>query len=373
MKRKLLILCPHPEGVAPGQRLKYEQFFSHWRSHGYEVTVSPFMTKRFWDIVYKPGRLPEKLFWTLWGYARRIRDLARTPFYDGTYVFLWVTPFGPALFERAVRMLSGRMIYDIDDLVFLGKTSKANRLVALLKGPRKMHYLMKQADWVITCTPYLDAYVRKFNPKTTDISSTINTETYQPVGRYDNDHVITLGWSGSHSTSPYLLLLQDVLREIRRVFEFRLLVIGDPNFCLGNMPCEALPWSRQTEVSDLQRIDIGLYPLPDELWVQGKSGLKALQYMALGIPTVASAIGANFRIIEDGKSGFLARNPDEWRDSILALAREPDLRRRIGLNARERVVRFYSVAANRAIYLDVLNSAYGTRAADCTVKKKIVR
>ena len=359
MKKRILLLCPHPEGVAPGQRLKYEQYFPHWEANGFEIVVSPFMTRRFWNIVYKPGRFLEKALWTLWGYAKRIFDLARLPFYDGTYIFLWVTPFGTSLFERLARGLSRRLIYDIDDLVFLGRTSEANGFIAIFKGPAKMHYLMKAADHVITCTPYLDQYVRKYNAKTTDISSTIDTAIYRPREDYRARGELTLGWSGSHSTSAYLMLLRDVLLELGKVLKFKLLVIGDPAFGMAGIQCEALPWRLESEVADLHRIDIGLYPLPDEQWVQGKSGLKALQYMALGIPTVASAVGANFRVIDDGKAGFLAHDAEEWKDNILALAQDLALRETIGRAARERVVSLFSVTANQPVYLNLLQLVYG--------------
>ena len=87
-KKRILVICPNRENVAPGQRLKYEQYFPHWRANGYEVVVSPFMSRRFQSIVYQPGRFLEKAFWTLWGYLVRIRDFFRLPFYDGAYVFL---------------------------------------------------------------------------------------------------------------------------------------------------------------------------------------------------------------------------------------------------------------------------------------------
>ena len=176
MKKKILVLCPHPENVAPGQRLKYEQYFDYFRENDVEVEVSPFMTVPFWNIVYKKGFFLQKVFWTIVGYCKRMWDLLRLRRYDCVYVFLWVTPFGTTFFERVVSMLSKKMIYDIDDLVFLKPKSNANPSVRLFKSGQKPIYLMKKADHVITCTPYLDEFVRKYNTKTTDISSTINTD-----------------------------------------------------------------------------------------------------------------------------------------------------------------------------------------------------
>jgi len=358
-RKRILVICPHPENVAPGQRLKYEQYFDYFRAHGYDLTVSPFMPLRFWNIVYQRGRLAEKIFWTLAGYARRVFDVLRAPFYDGLYIFLWAVPFGPPLFEALFCALNRRIVYDIDDMVFLKPKSRANPIVAALKSSSRITYLMRHAKHVITCTPKLDEFARRFNSETTDISSTINTAVYLPVNRYRNDGPVTLGWSGSQSTVEFLHLLDGVLREVSRERDVRLLVIGDGNFSIPGVDVEAVQWCAKSEVSDLQRIDIGLYPLPDDEWVLGKSGLKALQYMALGIPTVATAVGANFRVVLDGQTGFLVRTPEEWKQRLIQLIDDPALRRVLGEAARAHVERTYSIRANRDTYLGIVSRVFG--------------
>jgi glycosyltransferase involved in cell wall biosynthesis len=303
--------------------------------------------------------LLQKVLWTLWGYLVRVFDLFRLPFYDGVYVCLWVVPFGPPVFEALYCLVNPNVIYDIDDLIFLKPKSRANPFVAFLKFRSRVTHLMRKAKHVITCTPALDAFARRYNRRTTDISSTINTDTYVPANRYANDGLITLGWSGSHATVPYLGLLAPLLRELAGECRFRLLVIGDAEFRMEGVDLVALPWREATEVADLRQIDIGLYPLPQEEFALGKSGLKALQYMALGIPTVATAFGANFRVIEDGVSGFLVRTDAEWKDRLRALMRDPDLRWRLGRAARQRVERHYSVRVNRDTYLGIVASVVG--------------
>ena len=364
--KRLLVICPHPENVVPGQRLKYEQYFDHWRANGYEVVVSPFMTPRFQAIVYHPGRILEKVLWVGWGYLRRMWDLLRLPFFDGAYIFLWVTPLGPPFFEWLFSVAAKRFVYDIDDMVFLGHSSDANRFMQALKGRKKMIFLMRRAEHVIVCTPYLEDFVQRHNRETTDISSTIDTDRYVPVNAYSNEQRLTLGWSGSHSTARYLHLLDDVLRELAQEVDFRLKVIGDPTFSVAGVDVDAQAWRESTEIADLQEIDVGLYPLPDEEWVLGKSGLKALQYMALGIPTVATDIGANSRIIRDRQNGFLVSDQKGWKDRLVALASDPDLRKRIGDRASRTVSERFSVHANRDVYLGVLDGVFrpGAEAED---------
>lgn len=275
--------------------------------------------------------------------------------YDLVYVHLWVTPLGPPFFEWIVSLLAKKLIYDIDDLIYLKPKSKANPLVNLFKSANKSKVLMKNADHVIACTPHLDKFVKQFNPRTTDISSTIDTQKYIPKVSYDIKGQLTIGWSGSYSTSKYMYILSKVLSRLREEIDFRLLVIGDEKFNIDGIEVEAIPWKEESEVEDLSRIDIGLYPLPNEEWVLGKSGLKALQYMALGIPTIATAIGANFRIIENGVSGILVNNEEEWVHAIRLLACDVNLRKEIGQNARERVEALYSIEANKSTYLSIFD------------------
>lgn len=354
-KKKILIICPHPVGYAPGQRLKYEQYFDIFRENGYKITVSPFMSASFQKIVYKKGKIIQKIFWTLYGYCKRMYDLFRIRRFDIVYVFLWVTPFAPPIFEKLTRLLAKKMIYDIDDLVFLNPPSSTNPLVHYLRSSRNHISLMKSADHVITCTPYLDNFVRKYNKNTTDISSTVDTDMYTPKIDYSGNGKLIIGWSGSHSTSKYLHLLDSVFQKLAQAHQFKLLVMGDKDFKIEGVEVEAMEWNKAYEIEVLKRFTIGVYPLPDEEWVLGKSGLKAIQYMALGIPTIATAIGANFRVIENKVSGFLVINEEEWLQKLVELIDNESLRKYIGENGRKRAESLFSIRSNSSKYLDVLN------------------
>jgi glycosyltransferase involved in cell wall biosynthesis len=356
--KKILVICPFPENEVPGQRLKYEQYFDSWREAGFEITISPFVSKKFMKIIYQPRKFHLKILYTLLGYCRRFLMLFKIRKYDVIYSFLWVTPFGPPIFEYAVSVLSKKLIYDIDDLVFLRHASHANKFIAFLKGKSKPILLMKKAKHVITCTPYLDNFVRQFNSSTTDISSTVDTEIrYIPVNSYKNDHQIVIGWSGSHSTSKYLYLLKDVFIELAQEIDFILIVMGDEKFSIQGINIEAIEWKEDIEISTLQKFDIGVYPLPFEDWVLGKSGLKAIQYMALGIPTLATDIGTIHRIIEHEENGYLIPENDKnlWKENIKKLIQNSALRKTIGENGRLIIEKKFSLKANKDKYLNVLN------------------
>jgi glycosyltransferase involved in cell wall biosynthesis len=355
--RRLVVLCPYPERRAPSQRLKYEQYFDDWRTAGWEIDVRPFWDEAAWSRLYAPGGLAAKAVDVMRGLVRRRADLAAALAADLVYVHLWAVPLGPPLIERRIRRAGVPLVYDVDDLVHLPHASRANAFMRWLRGGDKVRELMALADEVVVCTEHLAAVARSYNAHVTSISSTIDTDAYRPRPHRDRTEGVVVGWSGSHSTAPYLHLLDDVLRELQRTDGVRVRVLGDASFRIPGVEVEASEWSLDTEIEDLSAIDVGLYPLPDEEWVLGKSGLKALQYMALEIAPVVQGVGANLDIVREGENGLVARTPEEWLAAVRRLVRDPELRRRLGRAARATVVERYSVEANRARYREVLARA----------------
>lgn len=357
--KTILIICPYPVDTAPSQRLKYEQYIPYLQSQGYAFEFHPFFSLSTYRILYRRGYLLRKLWGVISGLLRRLLLLARIPSADGLYIHLHVAPIGPPLLEWLYLKLARAKIYDIDDMVHLLSTSRENQLARLFKSSRRTFLLMASADHVITCTPVLDQLAQRYNCHTTDISSTIDTDRYQPCNPYSNARELVLGWSGSHTTAPYLHLLDGALKHLAGHYPIRLLVMGPARFELPGVPVEVVPWSSAVEMPTLRRIDIGLYPLPNDDWVQGKSGLKALQYMALGIPVVASAVGCNDRVVQHGRSGYLVSTEAEWIEALEGLITNPELRRIFGQEGRHHVEQLYSVNTNRDRYLEIFKAVFG--------------
>ena len=358
-KKKVLILCPSPKGTAPTQRMKYEQYLPSLEKAGYAFTISSFQTRRFWNIIYKPGRVVEKIFWTGIGYLRRIMDLFRAPFYDAVFVNLWVTPIGFPFFERVLFFFNKKVIYDIDDMIFITKHEHVkSSIFQRLKGRRKPTVMMKHSAYVIVCTPKLEEIALELNKnrKVIDISSTFDTDRFTPVKEYTQHPVTTIGWTGTHSTIPFLETLQPVLEAVSRQRKVRLLVIANKEYAMPGVPTDFIQWQPDTEVKDLHRFDIGLYPIPANEWSLGKSSLKALTYMAIAIPFVATAYGTNYRVMQQGRQGYMAGTDQEWIDAIIKLVDDVQLRRQMGQAGRQTVEDLFSVNANFPKYLQVFKT-----------------
>jgi len=366
--KMMLVLCPYPVGVAAGQRLKFEQYYADWTLEGWSVDVAPFMDHRLWNVAYERGHIAQKVVGTLRGCARRIVDVIRVHRYDLIYCFMYVTPIGTSVFERVIRRMTTRLIYDIEDNVLTTRDrveTSRNRVLRIARSGGKARFLIRSADHVITSSPFLNDACLKINEKKacTYISSSVDTDRFVPANRYSNDSVVTVGWTGTFSTRAYLDLLRSVFRELAKRRQFRLRVIGNFDYELEGVDLEVIRWTLEREVADLQGIDIGVYPLALEEWATGKSGLKAIQYMAFGIPCVATDIGTAPMIIRDGENGLLVRTEQEWVAALERLIDDPELRRRLGEQARKDAVERYSTRAVAADYRRVLDSVMGERDA----------
>jgi glycosyltransferase involved in cell wall biosynthesis len=362
-RRRMLVLCPFPQGVAAGQRLKYEQYFDDWRAAGWEITVSSYMDRAMWDVVYEPGHFFAKAFGACRGHLRRLRDMVRLGSFDLVYVFMWVTPFGTSLLERLVRAQAKALIYDVEDNILAEQSQAAdshrNPMIQWLKGPGKARHLIRTADHVISSSPFLNDLCLSINTAgaCTYISSSVDTARFEPATTYSNDRTVVVGWTGTFSSKVYLDMLRGVFQRLAGKVSFRLRVIGNFDYELPGVDLEVVRWSAEHEVRDLQGIDIGVYPLPIDDWVLGKSGLKAIQYMAFALPCVASEVGTTPLLIRDGENGILVRTETEWEDALEALIKKPELRRRLGEAARKDAVANYSVATIAGQYRQILDQA----------------
>lgn len=351
-KKRILFLSPYPYGKAPSQRLKFEQYYPYFEENGFELETSSFIDYEFWNVIYQPGFLFGKIAGTLRGYFRRIIDLFRLRQFDIVYIHLWVTPLGPPVFEWLVSKMAKKIVYDIDDMIYLNTAS--SRFIDKIKGRNKPVALMKAADAVIVCSPFLEKFVMQYNSNVTTILASYDTKKTEPK-QHSKKNCTTIGWTGTHSTMKYLSIVDEALKRLSQQRTIEFLVICNTAYENKNFPVRNIRWSAEQETEDLKQIDIGLYPLEKEAWVLGKSGNKALAYMNVGVPCVATDFGTNSLVIKNGEDGFLVDNTEEaWFNALIFLIDNPEERIRISKNARLAVEQKFSVDANKDTYLNVL-------------------
>ena len=230
------------------------------------------------------------------------------------------------------------VVYDFDDAIFTTEV-RAQHWLAAWKQRRNaagLPAMLCLADHALVENEYTAAFAARYCPRVSTITGPIDTARYRSEPRdAGRRQEVVLGWIGSATTLPYLELIRVPLVRLRRRFpQIRVRVIGAAAVELEGLEVEAVPWSLEGEVAGLRDFDIGLMPVPDDPWTRGKGGYKLLQYMAMGLPVVASPVGVNCQIVADGETGFWARTPEEWEERLARLVADPDLRRQMGARGR---------------------------------------
>lgn len=354
---RVLAVVPSIYDTSPGQRFRIEQWEPILREGGVEITYAPFENDELRAILYQGGNVLKKVGAVTRGMKRRSTELSDVSQYDLVYIFREAALLGPPWFERKIVRSGVPVVFDFDDAVFVSYKSPSNGYLSYLKFPSKVAEICRLSTHIMAGNGYLADYARANNQAVTIIPTTIDTDKYAFIEKTEEPETITIGWSGSFSTIQHLDTIRAMLQQLAKKESFRLRVIGAPVYKIPGVDTEAMQWRSDTELDDLRQIDIGLMPLPDENWTKGKCGLKALQYMALGIPTICSPVGVNSTIIKDGVNGFLAESQDEWIERIKRLMQSAKLRRELGRAGRETVEREYSAKAVAPKVLEVFESA----------------
>ena len=343
----MLALVPDVYDLSPGQRYRIEQWDPHLLRSGVEITYVPFLSAELRAMLTKPGGHGGKAWSLISAFANRLQALREAKQFDVVYVYREIAVLGPAWLESYLAYLKLPVVFDFDDAIFLRYISTSNGYFSLLKFPSsKTRALCRLSAHVMVGNEYLASYARQFNQNVSVIPTTIDLTKYTLFPKPANE-VPVIGWTGSHSTVRYLSLIRQALERVATIERFRLRLIGSSGqqFDLANSPVEAVAWNSLTEADDLRVLDVGIMPMPDDLWARGKCACKALQYMALGIPVVCSGVGVVNEIIQDGVNGFLANSEEEWIEKLVRLLRDPHLRQDMGMKGRQTVESRFSGAS----------------------------
>lgn len=355
---KVLALSPMPiEGA--GCRFRIAQFVPYLEERGFEVTISPFYTRKFFELVYRPGQHARKAVSFIGLAWHRFRELFELGNYDLVFLYREAIPLGPPLIERVLASRGVPIVYDFDDAIFLPAVSEANRSISFLKDPGRVAQIIKLSAEVVVGNEYLAAFARRHTPNVTVIPTAVDTTRFvpravEPVGPRE----LVVGWIGSPTTFPYLEALAPLLERVARRQPFTLKVSGAGKpVRFPGVRVSDVPWSLNQEVTLFNSCDAGVYPLTDDDWARGKCGFKAIQFMACGVPVVAAAVGVNREIIADGQNGFLAGSPSEWAEKLERLLLDADLRRRFASAGRETIEARYSLRVTAPRLADIMRKA----------------
>jgi glycosyltransferase involved in cell wall biosynthesis len=357
MRRKVLFILPYPLNRAPSQRFRVEAFGEILQKEGFTFSTDTFLDERAWRVLYQKGSLLQKGWAVVKGFFRRTSTVVFKAYkYEYIFIHREASPVGPPIYEWILaKLLRKKIIFDFDDAIWISTITESNGLAHSFKCFWKVACICKWSYKISAGNAFLADYAKQYNSCVAIIPTCVDTEARFNQSKDQSAVRPIIGWTGSHSTLKYLDVVVPVLKRLQAQYDFDFLVICNqsPDFDLNNL--RFLPWKEATEIEDLLQINIGLMPLEQDEWSEGKCGFKIIQYLSLGIPAVASPVGVNKTIIEQGKNGFLCSTPNEWYAAIAALLEDEALRVRLGQEGRKKIERAYSIKANSINFISLFS------------------
>jgi glycosyltransferase involved in cell wall biosynthesis len=322
------VLCVIEPGRAPSTRLRLGDCVSRYQKAGIETTV----------ISARRSSLRERI--------HLVREAGR----HDLVVLFKTTGFGSLDLFRLHRK-NPRIMFDYDDAVMF-REQKYGRPIRLREF-EKFVGTVERCSAVVAGNVFLARFAEACGKRTIILPTPVDVSKYLIQNSEPNE--LTIGWVGLSDGFVYLRHIQPALHKLIKSFPgLKLRVVSDKPLQLEGVPVENEQWQLEREQKNLSSFSIGIMPLTDTLWTRGKCGYKILQYMAAGIPVVASAVGANRDIITHGENGFLAETMDDWVRSISTLAADSVLRRKFASKGRELVERKYSLDGFAESYLKLM-------------------
>jgi len=352
---KILFLTKYSRSGA-SSRYRSFQYLPCLLQEGLDCVVSPFFDDNYLNNRYQHGSGSKMDL--IRALLRRIGALGQVRDFDLVVIEYEILPYFPALFERVLNWFGVRYVVDYDDALFHQYDNHRNPLIRFLFG-KKIATVMRHAELVVAGNAYLADYaVRAVARRMEIIPTVIDLDRYPlPEVRSNNQYEFTIGWIGSPSTAKYLKTIGSALAKVcRNNGNIKLRLIGSGDVELPDVNMETVPWNEDNEVELMHSFDVGIMPLPDEAWARGKCGFKLIQYMACGLPVIASPVGVNSEIVQHGENGFLATAQDDWEQALNSMISDAALRKKMGESGRKKVEQHYCLQVTAPKLIQLLKS-----------------
>ncbi len=334
--------------------MRFFQYIPYLTSCGIELQVMPFLGEDYVRALFQMKRQP--VFSIAVAYFQRIGTYLDAHSFDLLWIEKEIFPWLPAWAESLLIKSGIPYVVDYDDAVYYRYSLHSDPLVRTFLGG-KIEAVMRHATTVVVGNDYLAEHARIAGARTIKCLPTVVDIDRYPIGEKTCSQ-FRIGWIGSPVTAPNLGLIKDALKEAIERTNGQIVLIGagdqDP---LPGMEKEMLPWSEDSEAANIRSCDVGIMPLPDEPFMRGKCGYKLIQYMACGLPVVASPVGVNTSIVEKERTGFLASSQEDWVRALVMIHNDGGMRSRMGKAGRQKVEKEYCLQVTAPRLLDILTEA----------------
>jgi glycosyltransferase involved in cell wall biosynthesis len=336
---KILLLSRY-DRLGASSRVRSYQYIPYLEADGLTVTTKPLFGTRYLEKFYAGGRKPMSEF--VIAYLRRLWYLLNSRDYDLLWIEYELLPWLPSWGETLLTACGIPYVVDYDDAIFHRYDMHRSFLIRKFLG-QKINQVMQRAALVVVGNDYLAQEASRAGARNIEyLPSVVDVNRYHVS--FDTDRrFFNIGWIGSPTSEHYIYTISSVLQNICNDHRTRIVMVGAKNVKLENTSCALRPWSEETEVAEIRDFDVGIMPLVDGPWEQGKCGYKIIQYMACGKPAVASPVGINRQLIDHGENGFLVNTPAQWVTALELLRENDALRMKMGKNARTKVELEYNI------------------------------
>jgi glycosyltransferase involved in cell wall biosynthesis len=339
--------------LGASSRYRSYQYLPFLQNDGIEITSMPLLDDAYLTARY--DNQPLSLLKIANAYVKRFISLLGANRYDLLWIEYELFSLIPAWFEQMIGKIVPYIV-DYDDATFHNYDRHSNPILRTLLGG-KIDKVMASAAIVIVGNTYLAQRAIKAGARRVEILPTVIDLDRYPLPSTSPARTLTIGWIGSQTTTKHLQTLESSFQAISKTRGIQVVAIGANQIEMVGVNLQILAWQESTEVQELQQLDIGVMPLINGPWEQGKCGFKLIQYMAAGVSCIASPIGVNTKIIEHGVNGFLASTPTEWINAFQLLIDNPELRKQMSIAGRKKVEQEYCLQVTAPKLAKLLRAA----------------
>jgi L-malate glycosyltransferase len=342
---KVLAIVPYQLDYCAGQRFRIELWEKELIKRGIEIEYISFTNQALTDVLYKPKNYLAKATLMISLLAKQIITALKAKRPDLIFIYREAALLGPPIIENIVRQWNIPIIYDIDEPLFVPYTSPSNGSLNKLRFFSKIPKIMQMSDCVFSVNQSIAKYASDYNSDVEVVPMAVDTQRYAPLENTTKPIIARpiITWVGTRTNQANINLAIPPLQKLYKTHKFTFRIIADEPMQYEGLEVEFIPWAYDIEVPKLQEAQIGIVPVMESVWSPWKFFFKTVQFMSLGMPVVASAVGSNLEIIKDGFNGFLVKNEQEWEEKIQLLFENKSLRQELGHNARQTALAHFDI------------------------------
>ena len=337
-------------------RYRILQYIPFAERNGIQVNHHSLMSDSFFLWQIENSHLLARLLLFPWLLILRLwQVLMEAPRYDTVWISREMAPVGPPFFEALLVWRCRRVVMDVDDALHITDKEGSRWLPRLLRDYAKFGRMASRYSVIVCGNEFLAEFYRSHGGTVRIVPTVVNSNDYSSVEPSPSS-LIRIGWIGTPLNRHHVDIVGAALTALARERQFEVVLVGIDEPLNWQLPhLRYLRWTLANEVSFFKEFDIGIMPLKDSLFARGKCAFKLIQYMAAGLPVVASPVGANIDVVHDGVNGFLADTEERWVTSLRQLIEDAELRQRMGKSGRELVRERYSTQSVWPTYREILS------------------